>query len=42
MDNLSIDFKRLLPFAIDAFTKVLGEKYHEIISKKINNSILRY
>ncbi len=31
MDNLSIDFKKLLPFAVDAFTKVYGEEYRDII-----------
>lgn len=36
MDN----FKRILPFAIDAFTKVYGEEYHDIIFQKINNAII--
>ena len=40
MDNLSIDFNRLLPFAIDAFTKVYGEEYHDIIFQRINNTII--
>lgn len=40
MDNLSIDFKRLLPFAINAFTKVYGEEYHNIIFQRINNTII--
>ena len=31
MVNLSIDFKRLLPFVVDAFTKVYGEEYQDII-----------
>jgi len=40
MDNLSIDFKRLLPFAINAFAKVYGEEYHNIIFQRINNTII--
>ena len=40
MDNLSIDFKRLLPFVVDAFIKVYGEEYRDIISKRINSAII--
>jgi len=40
MDKLSIDFKKLLPHAIDAFTKVYGEEYHEIILSKLNNALI--
>lgn len=40
MDNLNIDVKRLLPFVIDAFTKVYGEEYHDIIFQKIQNAII--
>lgn len=40
MDNLNIDFKRLLPFAIDAFAKVYGEEYYDIIFQRINNAII--
>lgn len=40
MDNLNINFKKLLPFAVEAFTKVYGEEYRDIISKKINNAVI--
>ena len=40
MVNLSIDFKRLLPFVVDAFTKVYGEEYHDIIFQRINNALI--
>ena len=30
MDNLSIDLKKVLPFVIEAFTFVYGEKYRDI------------
>ena len=40
MDNLSIDFKKLLPFAVNAFTKVYGEEYQDIIFQRINNALI--
>ncbi len=40
MVNLSIDFKRLLPFVVDAFTKVYGEEYRDIIFQRINNAVI--
>ena len=40
MDNLSIDFKKLLPFAVDAFTKVYGDEYRDIIFQRINNAVI--
>ncbi len=40
MDSLNIDFKRLLPYVVDAFTKVYGQEYHDIILRKINNAII--
>lgn len=40
MINLSIDFKRLLPFVVDAFTKVYGEEYQDIIFQRINNALI--
>ena len=40
MDNLSIDFKKLLPFAVDAFTKVYGEEYRDIIFQRINKAVI--
>lgn len=40
MVNLSIDFKRLLPFVVDAFTKVYGEEYQDIIFQRINNALI--
>ncbi len=40
MDNLSIEFKKLLPFAVDAFTKVYGEEYQDIIFQRINNAVI--
>lgn len=40
MDNLNFDFETLLPFAINAFTKVYGEEYHDIIKKRINNAVI--
>lgn len=40
MDNISIDLKKVLPFVIEAFTFVYGEKYRDIISDKINNAVI--
>ena len=40
MVNLSIDFKRLLPSVVDAFTKVYGEEYQDIIFQRINNALI--
>lgn len=40
MDNISIDLKKVLPFVIEAFTFLYGEKYRDIISDKINNAII--
>lgn len=40
MVNLNIDFRRLLPFVIDAFTKVYGEEYYDIIIRRINNAVI--
>ena len=40
MVDLNIDFKRLLPYVIDAFSNVYGEEYHDIISERINNAII--
>lgn len=40
MDNLSIDFKKILPFVVDAFTKVYGEEYQNIIFQRINNAVI--
>ena len=37
---MSIDFKRLLPFVVDAFTKVYGEEYQDIIFQRINNALI--
>ena len=31
----SIDIDSILPFAIDAFTHIYGEEYHDIISSRI-------
>ncbi len=43
MDSLKIDFKKLLPFVVDAFTKVYGEEYYDIISQRIYNAeIIQY
>lgn len=39
MDNLlNIDYKSLLPYVIESFTKVYGEEYREIIKNKINKA----
>ena len=40
MDNLNIYLKEILPFVIDAFTKVYGEEYHDIIFQRINNAVI--
>lgn len=40
MDNLCIEFKKLLPFAIDAFTKVYGEEYHDVVLKRLNKAVI--
>lgn len=40
MVNLSIALKRLLPFVVDAFTKVYGEEYQDIIFQRINNALI--
>ena len=40
MDNLNIDFKGLLPFVADSFSKVYGEEYHDIILQRLNNTII--
>lgn len=43
MDNLRIDLESMLPTIIDAFTKVYGEEYYDIISERINNvTIIQY
>ena len=35
-----IELNEILPLAIDVFSNVYGKEYHDIISKKINNSII--
>lgn len=40
MRATQIDFKSLLPYAIQAYTEVFGEEYHSIISNNINSSII--
>lgn len=40
MRATQIDFKSLLPHVIQAYTEVFGEEYHELISDKINSSII--
>lgn len=40
MDILNINFKKLLPYVIDAFTKVYGEEYHDIIEERLNKAII--
>lgn len=40
MDNLNIDFKKLLPFVVDSFSKVYGKEYYDIIFKKINRAVI--
>ncbi len=42
MEILNIDFEKLSPYIIDAFTKVYGDEYHDTISKKINNMHIFY
>lgn len=39
MDKLNIDFTRILPHVIDAFSAVYGDEYRPIITKKINNAV---
>lgn len=36
----SIDIDSILPFAIDAFTHIYGEEYHDVISSRIKKSII--
>ena len=40
MDILNIDFDSLLPYAIDAFTKIYGEEYRPIISERVNRAFI--
>lgn len=40
MRATQIDFKSLLPYAIQAYTEVFGEEYQGIIADKINSSII--
>ncbi len=40
MDNLNFDIKSLLPYIIEAFTKVYGGEYYSIISKKIKSALI--
>lgn len=40
MDKLNINFRELIPYAIEAFTKVYGEEYQSIISRKLHNTII--
>lgn len=42
MDPLAIDFKSIIPYAIDAYTFVCGEEYRTLISKKINQTIIAF
>lgn len=37
MDSLQIDFEKLIPYAIEAFTAIYGEGYHDMIEEKLNN-----
>ena len=39
---LDIDFVRLFPYVIDAYTYVYGEEYRSIISKKVRNTIILF
>ncbi len=40
MVNLSIDFEKILPFVVDAYTKVYGEEYRDIVFQRINNAAI--
>lgn len=40
MNNLNINLKSSLPHIIDAYTKIFGEEYSDIISKRLNSSII--
>lgn len=40
MNKLNIDFNALLPYVIDAFSKVYGEEYRDIISKKLSSAVM--
>lgn len=37
MDSLQINFEELIPYAIEAFTAIYGEEYHDMIEEKLNN-----
>mgnify|MGYP000717340336 FL=1 len=37
MDSLQINFEKLIPYAIEAFTAIYGEGYHDMIEEKLNN-----
>lgn len=42
MYDLNIDIKILLPYIIDAYTHVFGEKYRNIISERVNKTVIVY
>lgn len=39
-DLLNIDFQRIIPEVIKAYTKVFGEEYYDIIRKRLSNTII--
>ena len=40
MNILNIDFKSLLPSAIEVFTNIYGEEYRSIITERVNNALI--
>lgn len=42
MNLFNIDFDKIKPYVISAFTQVYGEEYRSIIEKRINNTFIVY
>ena len=39
MDFITVDYKKMCPYFIEAFTHVYGDEYHDIIEDKINKAL---
>ena len=42
MDRININFKEVMPHVINAYSKVFGEEYRDIIETKLNNAKIIY
>lgn len=40
MDKLGLELKKILPYIIDAYSNVYGDEYQDIISQRLNNTII--